>query len=348
MGKPGPNSMKALVFTEAAADASASRVATVPTPTPGVGQLAIAVQYAGINFKDVMARRGDPGYVTSWPFVPGLEVAGTVCGIGPQVTGFAVGERVVALTNSGGLAEVAIARAALTVHVSDGLELVRASAVPGAMTTAALLLDRFARIRPGDSILVHSASGSVGHAVAALARRQGDVRLIGSVGAPSRVAMATRAGYDAAFVRGDGLARDVRGVLAGEGVDVVLNPQGTHWLEQDLSVLAPGGRVIIFGNAGGGHLDALPPPQRFLADNASVGGFSLAALSAAAPQLVAAAMTTVLEQLARATLSPSIVEIVEIDGLARAAQAQQLLADGAGAGKYVVRLTRSPIPSTGG
>lgn len=76
MGKPGPNSMQALVFTEAAADASTSGVATVPTPTPGVGQLAIAVQYAGINFKDVMARRGDPGYVTSWPFVPGWKWPG--------------------------------------------------------------------------------------------------------------------------------------------------------------------------------------------------------------------------------------------------------------------------------
>ena len=332
-----PDMMQALVFARAAADASASRVATVPTPTPGVGEVAIAVQYAGINFKDVMARRGDPGYVSSWPFVPGLEVAGAVCGIGSQVTGFALGERVVALTNSGGLAQVALARAALTVPVPDQVPLGRASAVPGALATAALLLDRFARIRPGDSVLVHGASGSVGQAVAALACLQGGVRLVGSVGAPSRTAAAISAGYDAVFVRGDTLAADVRGFLAGGGVDVVLDPQGTVWLEQDLAVLAPGGRVIVFGNAGGGGLDALPPAQRLLAENASVGGFSLAALSAAAPQLVTTAMTTVLDHLARADLNPAIIEI---DGLDHAAQAQQLLADGAGSGKYVVRVTQ--------
>lgn len=344
MDKLGPDTMQAFVFTRAAADASASRVATVPTPIPGFGEIAIAVHYAGINFKDVMARRGDPGYVTGWPFVPGLEVAGTICGIGPQVTGFTLGEDVVALTNSGGLAQVAVARAALTAHVPDDVPLRQASAVPGAMTTAALLLDTFARIRPGDTVLVHSAAGSVGQAVAALARRHDDVRLIASVGASSRAAMAMHAGYDAAFVRGDSLAREVREFLAGDGVDVVLDPQGTSWLEQDLAVLAPGGRVIIFGNAGGGRLDALPPPQQLLAGNSSVGGFSLAALSATAPQLVADAMTAVLGQLARATLSP---DIVDVDGLANAAHAQQLLAESSGSGKYVVRVAATPESSDG-
>lgn len=96
-----------------------------------------------------MARRADAGYVNSWPFVPGMEVAGTVRALGPGVEGLAVGERVSALTGAGGLAEVAIAQAALTVAVPPGLDLARAAIAPGALSTAALLLGDMARLCPG-------------------------------------------------------------------------------------------------------------------------------------------------------------------------------------------------------
>lgn len=94
--------MQALVFTGAADDGESSRVATAVVPRPGFGQLSIDVEYAGINFKDVMVRRGDPGYVTGWPFIAGLEVAGRVRMLGDAVEGFQVGDRVAAYTGSGG------------------------------------------------------------------------------------------------------------------------------------------------------------------------------------------------------------------------------------------------------
>jgi NADPH2:quinone reductase len=81
-------------------------------------------------------------------------------------------------------------------------------------------------------------------------------------------------------------------------MEVVLDPQGTALLDQDLAVLAPGGRIVLFGNAGGAALGALPPTGQLCAANASVGGFSLAALSANAPDVVADALTTVLDRLA--------------------------------------------------
>src|SRR5512132_2888582 len=70
--------MRAVVFDRPAPDAGATRVAELPVPEPGPGQIAVEVACAGINFIDVMARRGDPGYAPEWPFVPGLEIAGTV------------------------------------------------------------------------------------------------------------------------------------------------------------------------------------------------------------------------------------------------------------------------------
>jgi NADPH2:quinone reductase len=327
--------MYAIVFDRPADDTSASHVARLPVPTPGRDEIAIAVGFAGINFKDVMARRGDAGYVPGWPFVPGLEVAGTVTALGADVTGFALGDAVVALTNAGGLAEIAVARAALSVAVPDHVDLARAAAVPGALTTAVLLLDDVARVRPGDAVLVHSAAGAVGRAVAQLASLRVGIDLFGCVGAASRTDAAHAAGYNYVAVRGERLADEVRSATDGRGVDVVLDPQGTAWLDHDLDALAPGGRIVLFGNAGGAMLDPLPPTGRLYGANASVGGFSLAALSAAAPQRVARAMSVALGHLGAGRVD---VDVTVLDGLDGAPAAQQALAEGRGAGKYVVRV----------
>ena len=77
--------MKAVLMTAPAADGSSTSVADVDEPRPGPGQVAIDVAYAGVNFIDVMARRGDPGYASAWPYVPGLEVAGTIRSVGAGV-----------------------------------------------------------------------------------------------------------------------------------------------------------------------------------------------------------------------------------------------------------------------
>src|SRR5215208_318807 len=104
--------MRAVVFDRPAPDASATRLAELPVPEPGPGQIAIEVACAGVNFIDVMARRGDPGYAPEWPFVPGLEIAGTVRALGPGIETPPPGTRVAAFVGRGGLAEVALAPAA--------------------------------------------------------------------------------------------------------------------------------------------------------------------------------------------------------------------------------------------
>ena len=124
--------MRALLFDQPADDGRAARVAEVPVPDPGPGDLSIDVAYAGINFIDVMARRGDRGYVAQWPFTPGLEVAGVVRAVGAGVDGWRPGDRVAAFTARGGLAEVAVARAAVSAHVPPALPLELAAAAPGA------------------------------------------------------------------------------------------------------------------------------------------------------------------------------------------------------------------------
>ena len=161
--------MKAVIMTAPAGDGSTTRVADIDEPLPGPGQLAIDVAYAGVNFIDVMARRGDPGYASTWPYVPGLEVAGTIRSVGSGVRDLRAGERVAAFTPGGGLAEVAIAAAEVTVKVPPEVPLGTAAAAPLVVSTALLLLTDRARIRPGESVLMHSASGGIGSVVSQVA-----------------------------------------------------------------------------------------------------------------------------------------------------------------------------------
>jgi NADPH2:quinone reductase len=160
--------------------------------------------------------------------------------------------------------------------------------------------------------------------------------VLGTVGDVTRAAAATRAGYDAAHVRGPDLTSAIRERTGGRPIDLVLDPQGTALLDLDLDVVAAGGRIVLFGNASGATLDPLPDARRLFAANASIAGFSLAALAARAPGRVAGAMHDVLNHLAAGELD---IELTLVDGLDAAPQAQQALAEGRGRGKQIVRVT---------
>ncbi|MER5641351.1 zinc-binding dehydrogenase [Kitasatospora sp. NPDC002227] len=324
--------MRALVMT-APGGSENSLVREVEEPAPGPGQVSVEVAYAGLNFVDVMARRGDAGYVTAWPYLPGKEVSGTVRALGAGVTGLAVGDQVVAAPAGGGLAEVVVAEAALTVPVPAGVALSRAAAVPLGLATAMLLLTESGRFAAGETVLVHSAGGGIGRGIAELVPQLGGGRLIGTVGRPEKAAAAVEAGYDAAFARDEKLAEAVREAAGGRGVDLVLDPLGTEALELDLELLAPGGRVVLFGNAGGGEVTPLPPAARLLGGNLGITGFSHRGLTVGAPEKVARAVARVLALLAEGRLD---VPVTELPGLSAAPAAHDLLAAGRGEGKYVV------------
>jgi NADPH:quinone reductase len=137
--------MRAVVMSEPSPGPDRTQVRELDTPRPGPGQVSIDVGYAGINFIDVMARRGDPGYASGWPYVPGLEVAGTIRELGAGVAGLPAGQWVAAFTRGGGLAEVAVADASLVVPVPEGVALPVAAAAPLMLSTAFLLLSDVAR-----------------------------------------------------------------------------------------------------------------------------------------------------------------------------------------------------------
>jgi NADPH2:quinone reductase len=322
---------------------SATSVIEIAEPTPGPGEVAIAVDYAGINFLDVMARRGDPNYVAAWPHAPGLEVAGTVHAVGDGVEKLGIGDRVAALTAGGGFAEVALAPAELAVAVPPSVPLHLAAAAPLVVTSAVLLLYNVARIRPGESVVMLSASGGLGSAVAQVAAALGAASRIGAVGSPDKLAAALDAGWREAVAYGPAAAATVR-ELVPAGIDVVLDPTGTQNLDFDLQIAAPGARVVLFGNPGGGAPGALPPLGRLIGGNLGILGFSVSNLRRAQPAAVAGALQRSLALLANRAVSMSVSVV---DGLRAVPAVHDLLAARRGHGKYVARVGGEDVQTPG-
>jgi NADPH:quinone reductase len=329
--------VQALCITIPSPDAATSRVVELDTPVPGPGQLAVEVKYAGINFIDVMARRGDPGYATDWPYIPGLEVAGIVTGLGDGVEGHRIGDRVAALTNGGGgLAETVVVNDTLAVKVPDSVPLHVAAAVPLMLSSAVMLVEQVAHVGAGESVLLHSASGGIGTVVAQVAKAAGSGLLVGTVGSENKIAAALAAGWDHVVVRDDQAAGKIREAVP-DGVDVILDPTGTLSLDLDLEVSRPGTRVVLFGNPSGGAPAPLPPLGRFIGANLTVSGFSMSGYRRQRPLIPAAALARSLQLLASNQVA---LDVTVIDELVEAPATHDLLAARKGVGKYVIQLSK--------
>jgi NADPH2:quinone reductase len=326
--------MQALRMTAPSTDATTTEVAHIAEPTPGPGEVSVAVTYAGINFIDVMARRGDPGYASGWPYLPGLEIAGTVRAVGPGVADHRIGDRVAAFTAGGGFAEVAVVPATLAAEVPATVPLQVAAAAPLVLSTAVLLLDEVVRLRAGESVLMHSASGGLGSAVAQVAAALRAGPTIGTVGSAAKAPAALAAGWQHIVVDGADAAAEMA-ALVPSGIDVVLDPSGTQHLDVNLDVAAPGARIVLFGNPTGETPAPLPPMGRLIGSNLAVAGFSISGLRRRRPDVVAAALRRALAMLAAGDVR---LDVTVVDGLRAIADVHDLLAARRGTGKYIAQI----------
>ncbi len=222
-------------------------VVDLPTPEPGEGEVLVRVARAGVNFGDTHQREGQYVAERELPFVLGGEVAGTVARSG---AGFAEGDRVVGLLETGAYAEYAAVRVTRTFALPDELGYDPALALLVQGLTAWHLLRTCARVADGESVVVHSGAGGVGGLAVQLARPMGAGRVIATAGSPERRARALELNADAAV---DPHRSDLTAALVeasgGEPVDVVLEAAGGRLFEQSLQALAPFGRLVAYGNS---------------------------------------------------------------------------------------------------
>ncbi|HEX8086331.1 MAG TPA: NADPH:quinone oxidoreductase family protein [Solirubrobacteraceae bacterium] len=216
------------------------RLVDVPAPSPGEGEVLIRVSRAGLNFADTHTRENAYIAKHDLPLVPGTEVAGV-----REDTG----ERVVArLPGRGGYAEYAVAPLAAVVPVPEGLPDEAALALLIQGTTAWHLLRTSARLRPGESVVVHSAAGGTGSLCLQLARAFGAGRVVATAGSEDRRALALDLGADAAIDSGPSdLSSRILAANDGAPVDVILEATGGQVFDESLRALAPFGRLVVYG-----------------------------------------------------------------------------------------------------
>lgn len=307
----------------------------LPEPQPAAGQVSIRVSYASINFADIMVRRGQY-HVAQFPAVPGMEVSGVIHALGEGVAGLQVGQPAAALTLAGGYAEFALASAELTFPLDSferTIDLAQAAALPLVGVTAYQLLADVARVRAGETILIHAATGGVGSLAVQIARHLGAGQIIGTVGNAEKIAHARALGYDQVVLRAD-FVREIQQFTEGRGVDIILDAAGEPTRSQSLQLLALFGRLVIFGNASN-QPDLPLLPSDLLANNWAVLGYSFSSLTKRAPHVTATAARQVFDLLARGLVR---VEMPHVLPLEQAAEAHRLIETSNTTGKLLLQI----------
>ena len=308
----------------------------VPPPSVGPGQVRLAVAAAGINFADTLMIAGKYQEKPAFPFSPGLEVAGTVEAIGPDVTGLAVGQRVAAVLDHGGFAEQAVARVEDVFPIPDAMDFAVAASFPIAYGTSHIALRERARLQAGELLLVHGSAGGVGLTAVEIGKALG-ATVIASAAGPERVAVAAAHGADYLIdTKSEDIRERVRELTDGRGVDVVYDPVGGEGFDKSLRSIAWGARLLVIGFAGGTTPQI--PANLLLVKNCAAIGLYWGSYRRHAPQLLAESFRELFSWCEEGKLKPLVSQRFPLE---RAAEALTLLANRRATGKLVLTLSAS-------
>ncbi|MCL2552964.1 MAG: medium chain dehydrogenase/reductase family protein [Actinomycetia bacterium] len=217
-----------------------------PAPTAGPGQVVVRMEATGVSFAEQQMRRGRYYDQPPFPFVPGYDLVGTVAATGEGVDAELVGTRVAALVKVGGWASYVVVDAADVVPVPAGIDPAEAETLVVNGITAWQMLHRKARVRAGQTVLVHGANGGVGSVLVQLARAAG-VKVIGTASARHHDALRALGAVPVDYRTEDVPAR-VRELAPG-GVDAVFDHIGGRSVVDSWHLLAPGGTLVSYGSA---------------------------------------------------------------------------------------------------
>lgn len=246
----------------------------VEPPTPGRGEVRLRSAAVGLNFFDDLLCRGLYQHKPTPPFSPGAEVCGRVLEVGGGVDGLEVGQRVVGMASpsAGALAEETVTDARLTFPIPDAMPDEVAAGFLVTYGTSHAALHRRARLRAGETMLVHAGAGGVGSAAVQLAVAAG-ARVLATAGGPEKVEVCRKMGAELAidYTAGD-FVDPVKDATGGRGVDVVVDPVGGDVFDRSLRCLAWEGRLVVVGFTSG-RIPTLPANLALL-KNISVMGLA--------------------------------------------------------------------------
>ena len=220
-----------------------------PDLKPGPGEVLIEVDAFGINFADVMARRGLYRDAPKLPMVVGYEVVGRIAGLGEGVEGLTLGTRVLAFTRFGGYATQVVTIANAVVPIPDAMEDGEALACCVQYVTAWFSAVDRVSLRPGDHVLIQAAAGGVGTGLVQLAKQAGCI-VYGTAGSEKKLDFLRELGVDFPInYRKEDFFERIKAMRGKEGLDVVFDSLGGKAFKKGFKLLGPGGRIVGFGAA---------------------------------------------------------------------------------------------------
>jgi NADPH:quinone reductase len=308
------------------------RLAEVPDPAPGPGQVLVRVRGAAANFPDVLMCRGAYQVRPPLPFTPGIELCGEIVAVGRDVTRFAVGDRVIGGSSlpSGAFGELAVMNSDTVFPAPEGLDDAEAAAFFVTYQTGWFGLHRRARLAAGETLLVHAAAGGVGSGAVQLGKAAG-ARVIAVVGGEQKAEVARALGADVVV---DRLSQDfvpvVKEVTGGRGADVVYDPVGGESYQRSTKCIAFEGRILVIGFASGQIPTAAL--NHVLIKNYSIVGLHWGLYQAKDPQAVRDCHVQLGKLVADGQIRPLIGERLGLEGVAGGIQR---LADGEVVGRIV-------------
>tara|TARA_R110002072_G_scaffold15856_2_gene62649 strand:+ start:1860 stop:2834 length:975 start_codon:yes stop_codon:yes gene_type:complete len=242
--------LKALRVTALSPDLTGLALADMPQPERGRGEVLVRVRAASLNYPDLLMTRGDYQFKPPMPFVSGLEMAGEVVEAGAD-SGFAPGDRVMGGAKTGAMAEYTALPAGALRPVPDGLSCAQAAAMGAAYHTAYVALVELGRLEPGQTVLVHGASGGVGLAACDLARAMGARVIAATHRADKREALAAIAGPEATILNTGRFREEVSELTGGRLCDLVFDPVGGDVFDESTRCVAFGGKLLVVGFVAG-------------------------------------------------------------------------------------------------
>ena len=305
-----------------------------PAPPLGPHDLRIAVRATAVNRADLLQRAGRYPPPPGASEILGLECAGIVSEVGADVRGWRVGDRAMALLAGGGYAEEVVVDAGSAMHVPDAWSDEEAAAVPEVFLTAFLNLFLLARLREGESVLIHGGGSGVGTAATTLAKLAG-ARVLVTAGSAAKCAQCLAHGADVAINY-----REEDFVERARGVNVILDHIGARYLPRDLEALATDGRIVVIGSMGGERMASIDVVH-LLGKRAQVIGSTLRARSVADKASIVAAFAE--------RFLPRVRPVVHaVLPLERAEEAHRMMESSEHFGKIVLNVGQASACPSGG
>lgn len=316
---------------------TAMRLEDLPTPTPGPGEILVAVRAVALNFPDLLVIGGTYQNLPPRPFTPGKDLAGVVLAVGPGVGGFRPGDRVMGLVEHGAFAEEVVLRSAHAFRIPDAMGFETAAAMGLVYQTAHFALIERAGLRAGETVLVGAAAGGVGLACVQIAKALGG-RVLAGVRSGPGAAAAREAGADGIVDLSlpdlrENVRAQVQDQTGGHGADVVIDPLGGPFLSAALRSLAWCGRLVVVGFAAG----EIPSVKvnYLLLKNIAISGLQWSDYRDRAPERVGQVQQELFSLWQAGKIGPRIMRRFAFESLP---QGLELLAKGPVTGRIVVKV----------